>query len=79
MAALAGDTMERLGPFKRAALVITGVVLGIVFGGAVAAWLAQSRLNEAEPLPPAKGERAPDTRADAAPPASIARAPHGAA
>ena len=72
--------MERLGPFKRAALVITGVVLGIVFGGAVAAWLAQSRLNEAAPLPPAKGERAPDTRADASwPAAPVARTPHGAA
>jgi hypothetical protein len=65
--------MEQLGPVKRAALIVAGAVLGIVFAGAVAAWIAQSRLNEAEPLPPAKGEPAPAPQAGAGPHAAAPR------
>jgi hypothetical protein len=61
--------MRGLGPFRRAALLLAGAVLGIVFSGTVTAWLARARINEARPLPPAKGEPAPEPRAGAAPPA----------
>jgi hypothetical protein len=60
--------MRGLGPFQRAALLAAGAVLGIVFSGTVTAWLTRAHFNQARPLPPAKGEPAPDTRVDAAPP-----------
>ena len=63
--------MSGLSPLKRAALLIAGAVLGIVVVGIVAAWVTRSRINEAEPPPPAQREPAPDMRADAAPPAPI--------
>jgi hypothetical protein len=61
--------MHGLTPLQRTALLLAGAVLGIVFSGTVTAWLARARFNEAQPLPPAKGEPAPAPRAEAVPPA----------
>jgi|APAra7269097451_1048561.scaffolds.fasta_scaffold142904_1 hypothetical protein len=60
--------MRGLSPMQRAALLLAGAVLGIAFSGTVTAWLARAHINEARPLPPAKGEPAPEPRAGAAPP-----------
>jgi len=60
--------MRGLRPMQRAALLIAGAVLGIAFSGTVTAWLARARINEARPLPPSKGEPAPEPRAEAVPP-----------
>jgi hypothetical protein len=57
--------MRGLGPFQRAALMVAGAVLGVVFSGTVTAWLTRAHFNQARPLPPAKGEIAPGARADA--------------
>jgi len=59
--------MRGLTPLQRAALLLAGAVLGIVFSGSVTGWLARARINEARPLPPARGEPAPEPRADAVP------------
>ena len=61
--------MRGLRPLQRAALLLAGAMLGIAFSGTVTAWLARAHINQARPLPPAKGEPAPEPRADAAPPA----------
>ena len=60
--------MRGLSRMQRAALLLAGVVLGTVFSGTVTAWLARARMNEARPLPPAKGVPAPEPRAQAGPP-----------
>ena len=66
--------MRGLSRMQRVALLLAGAVLGTVFSGTVTAWLARARFNEAQPLPPAKGEPAPDPQAAAAPPAHPPRA-----
>jgi hypothetical protein len=60
--------MRGLGPFQRTALLVAGAVVGIVFSGTVTALLARAHFNQVRPLPPARGEPAPEPRADAAPP-----------
>jgi hypothetical protein len=59
--------MHGLSPMQRTALLLAGAVLGVVFSGTVTAWLTRAHFNQAQPLPPAKGEPAPEPRAGAAP------------
>jgi hypothetical protein len=57
--------MPGLRKSQRAALLIAGAFLGIVFSGTVTALITRAHINQVRPLPPSRGEPAPDMRADA--------------